>query len=190
MVGRRGQRQGRRVEHPSVVQQRRAVLKIQPLATNILARRDRLERLHHAVAGGAGVFLDQNGVGTLGHHAACEDTHRLAGSEHAGERFAGRRLADHAQARRRARNVGGAHRVTVHGRGVERRLGAQRGKRRGQDTVGAVGDRQGFGLEPSGPGKQPGQGLVDRHQAHGVSLRRRRARHRICRRFFQAGECR
>ena len=46
-----------------------------------------------------GVFLDDDGVGAVGDHAAGKDPHRLAGADRPLERAAGRDLADHLEPR-------------------------------------------------------------------------------------------
>ena len=48
-----------------------------------------------------GIFLDHDGVGAVGDHAAGKDPHRLAGAKRLVERPAGRDLADHLEPRRR-----------------------------------------------------------------------------------------
>ena len=72
-----------------------------------------------------GVFLDHDGVGALGDHAAGKDPHRLARADRLFERPSGRDLADHLEPRRACGGVGGAHRIAVHRRHRLRRLGAQ-----------------------------------------------------------------
>ena len=77
----------------------------------------------------------------VGQHAAGEDARGFAGADVAGERPAGRDLADHAQMRGRARDVGGAHRIAVHGGDVLRRLGAPRREIFGQHAAFGVVER-------------------------------------------------
>ena len=48
---------------------------------------------------GHGVFLDHDGVGAFGDHAAGEDPDRLARAKRLVERAAGRDFADHLKAR-------------------------------------------------------------------------------------------
>ncbi len=73
-----------------------------------------------------GVFLDDDGVGAFGDHAAGKDPDRLARAKRLVERAAGRDLADHLEPRPGGRCIGGAHRIAVHRRHRLRRLGAQR----------------------------------------------------------------
>ena len=83
-----------------------------------------------------------------GHRTAGEDPDRLARTDDAVVRAARRRLPDLAQRGRRPGDVVRAHRVTVHRRDGDRRLGDARAHFRRQDP--AQGVRQPHGLDARG----------------------------------------
>ena len=79
------------------------------------------------------------------------------------ERMAGRDLADHLERRRRAGDVGGAHRIAVHGGDGGRRLGAQRGEIVGEHAAMRVVERHAFARQRRGVGQHARQRFGDRH---------------------------
>ena len=113
-----------------------------------------------AVAGG--VFLDDDAVGAFGHGCAGEDAHGLAGADATSERVPGGGFADQLEARRQRRGIGGAHRVAVHGRGVEGRLRQARRKRLGENASVGGSNRNALRAERLCVSQQQRQRLVDR----------------------------
>ena len=67
----------------------------------------------------ADVFLDDDRVGAVGKGCAGKDAHRVAGTDAARVRPAGRTFPGEFQIAGNARDVGGAHRIAVHGGRVE-----------------------------------------------------------------------
>ena len=124
MVHARGQRQIAVGEADTARQQHVALAEVDAGGPDMPARPRGLGE-GDAIAIGHGIFLDHDGVGALGDHAAGEDPHRLAGPQRLVERPAGRDLADHLQMRPRGGGIRGAHRIAVHRRHRLRRLGAQ-----------------------------------------------------------------
>ena len=110
-----------------------------------------------------GVFLDDDGVGAVGDHAAGKDPHRLAGADCSVERPAGRDLADHLEPRRHMGGIGRAHRVAVHRRHRLRRLGPQRRDVARQHPVMRGIQRHHFLWQRLGAGKDGGKGIGNRH---------------------------
>ncbi len=114
-----------------------------------------------------GVFLDHDGVGAIGNHAAGEDPHRLAGADRPVERPAGRDLADHLEPGAGLRGIGRAHRIAVHRRHRLRRLGAQRRDVARQHAVVGRIERDHFLGQRLGAGENGGKRVGNRHQCHG-----------------------
>ena len=114
-----------------------------------------------------GVFLDDDGVGAIGDHAAGKDPHRLAGADFSVERPAGRDLADHLEPRRDMVGVGRAHRIAVHRRHRLRRLGPQRRDVARQHAVMGGVQRDHLLGQRLGAGEDGGKGIGNRHQRHG-----------------------
>jgi hypothetical protein len=98
--------------------------KIQPDRTHETARLDRSFDLH-AITFGARVLLERDGVCSPGQQAAREDAHGLAWPELPVVGAARGRAADQAQSSIARRQIGRAHRVAIHRRGVAGRLVAQ-----------------------------------------------------------------
>jgi hypothetical protein len=96
-----------------------------------------------AIAGALGIFLDNDVVCSRRHGGTGEDAYRLASRDGAGKQMAGCSFADHLQLGRKARQIRRAHRVAVHGRGVEWWLGELGSQRLGQHAAarGLDGDR-------------------------------------------------
>ena len=102
-----------------------------------------------------------------GTHAAGEDARRFAGADRALERMPGGDFADELEPRRRGRDIGGAHRIAVHGGDVGRRLRAQRREVGGEHAAVRVRERRGFGRQRLGVREHARERLRDRHQRHG-----------------------
>ena len=90
------------------------------------------------------IFLDHDGVGAIGDHAAGKDPNRLAAADRPVEWPSGRDLADHLESAPACGGVGRPHRVTVHRRHRLRRLGAQRREVARQHTAMAGIERDHF----------------------------------------------
>jgi hypothetical protein len=78
------------------------------------------------------VFLDDDRIGSGRQRSTSEDAHGLAGCDGAGKGMPRRRRADHSEAGRQASDVTCAHRVSIHGGGIEGWLRQQRGQWLGQ----------------------------------------------------------
>jgi hypothetical protein len=87
------------------------------------------------------------------------------------ESGAGRDFGDDAQVGRHLFDIGGTHRIAVHRRHREGRLGAARRDIFGQHPADRVGDRHLFGRQGFQRRQQPRQGFFDRD--HRVTLPRR-----------------
>ena len=106
-----------------------------------------------AITVALGVFLDNDGVGALRHHAASKDARRFAALKLPRERPAGGDLADDLQLHRRVDHVGGANGVAVHGGNVGWRLRAPRRERIGKDAPLGVAKRNLFSPQRGGLGE-------------------------------------
>jgi hypothetical protein len=95
--------------------------KIQPDRTHESPRLDRSFDLH-AITFGARVLLERDGVCSPGQQAAREDAHGLAWPELLVVGAARGRAADQAQSSMARHQIGRAHRVAIHRRGVAGRL--------------------------------------------------------------------
>ena len=135
-------------------------------------RRPRLDDDPRAV--GVRVFLDDDRVGAARHRAAGEDPDRLARADDAVVGAPRRRLPDPAQRGRRPGDVVRAHRVAVHRRDGDRRLGDARAHLRRQDP--AQGVRQPHGLDARGRERieDPSPRLGDGNHRRLTPPRRRR----------------
>ncbi len=91
----------------------------------------------------------------------------LSGADTAGERPAGGNLADDLQAYGGGSHVGGTHGVTVHGRDIGRRLGAQRFEIVGQHAAVGFLERHLVGRQRLGMRQYLFKRLGDRNQRHG-----------------------
>ena len=123
------------------------------------------------VAVALGQLLDDNRIGAGRHKAAGENARRLSGADTAGERPAGGNLADDLQAYRGVGHVGRAHGVTVHGRDIGRRLGAQRFEIVGQHAAVGFRERHLVGRQRAGMRQYLFKRLGDRNQRHGSHSR-------------------
>ena len=94
-----------------------------------------------------GQFLHHDGVGTGRHEAAGEDAGGFAGADLGRKRPAGGNFADDFQAGRGGSDIAGAHRVTVHGRDIGRRLGAARFEIESENAAGGLVERHLFGRQ-------------------------------------------
>ena len=114
-----------------------------------------------------GIFLDDDGVGAIGDHAAGEDPDRFAGADRSFERTARRDLADHLQPRGGIGRIGRADRIAVHRRHRLRRLGAQgRDVARQHPVIGGI-ERDHFFRQRLGACENRPQRVGNRHQGHG-----------------------
>ncbi len=113
-----------------------------------------------------GIFLDHDGVGALGDHAAGEDPHRLACANRLVERPAGRDLANHRKTRPGEGRIRRAHRIAVHRRHRLRRLGTQcRDIARQHPVIGRI-QRDHFFRQRLSSCKDGGKRISNRHQRH------------------------
>ena len=110
------------------------------------------------------ILLKEDRVGPFRDRCAGEDAHGLALADRPCVSLAGGRGADHREPRGEGGHILRAHRVAIHGRGVERRLGPQRRKRPGENAPVSLRDRHAFGFERPGAGKEPSQRLFDGQQ--------------------------
>ena len=94
-----------------------------------------------------GVLLDQDRVGAGGNRRASGDADRLAGAVRSGEPVAGGGHADELQPGGQGGDIGGAHRVTVHGGGREGRTVAIGHQWVGKHPAGGLGDGDGLDVE-------------------------------------------
>ena len=116
------------------------------------------------------VFLDHDGIGAIGNHAAGEDARGLARTDRAIERPARRDLADHLQPCLRPRSVGGAHRIAVHRRHRLRRLRAPGGDIARQHAMMRGLQRHHLLRHRLAAFKDRGKGVGNGHQRHGRLL--------------------
>ena len=119
------------------------------------------------IAVDAGVFLDDDGIGAVGDHAAGKDPHRFAAAYLALERAAGGDLADHLQPRGKIGGIRRAHRIAVHRRHRLRRLRPPCGDVARQDAMMRGIERYGFFGQRFGAGKDRSKRIGDGHQGHG-----------------------
>ena len=131
---------------------------------------DRGFRDRDVAAIGPGVFLDDDGVGAVGNHAAGKNPHRFACANRSFERPAGRDLADHLKSHRRIGGIRRAHRIAVHRRHRLRRLGAQRRDVARQHAMMGGVQRDHFFGQRFGARENGSQRVGNRHQCHGKSL--------------------
>ena len=115
------------------------------------------------------VFLDDDGVGAVGDHAAGKNPHRFAGAYLARERAAGRDLADHLQPRGEIGGIRCAHRITVHRRHRLRRLRAPCGDVARQHAMKGGVERGHFLRQRLCACEDRGKGVGNRHQGHSES---------------------
>ena len=113
--------------------------------------------------GAGNVLLHHDRVGTGGQRGAGEDARRVARSHIAGIAMAGGAFARHAP---RPGPIGPADGVTVHGGGIERRLGEPCRHIAGQDAAMRGGDRDDFGRQRHNTGQQPVKRHGNRQQRH------------------------
>ena len=116
-----GEHEGGRVEAPAGGEQHLALGEVDAPAAHVRALLDAFAD-ENRVAVALGVLLDDDGVGALRQRRTREDAHGLAAAEGAGEALPGRRLADHGETLRQARQIRRAERIAVHGRRGKRRL--------------------------------------------------------------------
>ncbi len=99
------------------------------------------------------VLLNDDGIRASRHRRAGIDPHRFAGTNLATEAGSRRGLANHREARRQCRHIRGAHRIPIHGRGIEGRLRQAGGEILGEhaaESASASGTRSGSsGSSPS-----------------------------------------
>jgi hypothetical protein len=115
-----------------------------------------------------GVFLDQDGVGAVGHRGAGKDADRLALADGAAMAAAGRRLTGDGEPGA-GEGVRGADRVAVHGRGGEGRLVAGGERVGGQNPAGGVGQRDFLGAGGIDQSEDAGEGVGDWEQHYSAS---------------------
>ena len=108
------------------------------------------------------ILLDDDGVGAARHRAAGEDADRLAGADRAIESMAGGSHADYPETRRCACDIGGAHRIAIHGACGKRRLVACRFEIAGGDAAKGAIELDDFGTERFDARNNAGLGFVDR----------------------------
>ena len=118
-----------------------------------------------------GVLLDDDRVGAGRQHAAGEDARRLAGADACPANGWPAATSPISLSRAGTRDVGGAHRIAVHGGDVGGRLRAQRREIGGEHAAVRLGERRGLGRQRLGPREHAGERLGDRHQRHGLLLR-------------------
>ena len=82
------------------------------------------------------------------------------------EAAARRRDANQPEPRRKGGHVGRAHRVTIHGGGIERRLGEPRREVPASTRPRACLERHALGLERVKPVQHAGESFSDRQQSH------------------------
>ena len=142
-----------------------------------------------AVAVAAGHFLDDDGIGAGGITPPVKMRAASPGSDRCGKRPAGRHFADDMKARRRLRDVGGAHRIAVHRRDIRRRLGAQRLEIEASTRPSASSSGTSSGGSGVGLCKHALQRLGDREQRHGIHSSTSRDNGRNGRRSFRRAGC-
>ena len=155
-----------RRQPPAGLQQHVALGEIEALAPHIAAAPRGFEH-PHPVAVALGVLLDDDRVGAGRHRRAGEDARRLARADMAAEPGPGRHLGDDAQFDRDLAEIVGAHRIAVHRRDRERRLGAARGDILGEHPAEPVGERDLLGRQGFDQGQQARQRFFDRN--HGFA---------------------
>ena len=139
--------------------------KSSPLWANVAAERRWL--LHFDdIAVARGQFLDHHRVGGLRQHTAGKDARGFAGRQRRGEWAAGGDFANHFKSRRRARHIGSAHGVSVHGRHVGRRLGTARLEIVGEHAAVGIGERHFVRGQRLGLSQNLLQRLRNRQQRH------------------------
>ncbi len=165
-VHRREQPDVARGQPPPGLQQRVARGEIEAFAPHIAATAGAFEH-PYAVAVPLGVFLDDDRVGAGRHRRPGKDARRLASADMAAKPGPGRHFGDDAQFDRDPAEIVGAHRIAVHRRDRERRLGAARGDILGEHPAEPVGERYLLGRQGFDQSQQPRQRFFDRY--HGVA---------------------
>ena len=112
------------------------------------------------------VLLNDDGIRAFRHRRAGKDPHRFAGTNLTAEAGSRRSLANHREARRQCRHIRGAHRIAIHGRGVEGRLRQARGEILGEHAAERVRERHAFGFERIEPVRDAGESFSDGEQRH------------------------
>jgi hypothetical protein len=111
-------------------------MEIKALGANIARVRTALAHAHRGSAASRRlrdrVFLNDDRISSDRQRSAGENAYGLSGSNAAGKGMPRRCGADHSEGGRQPSDIGGAHGIAVHGGGIERRLGQQRGQRLGQ----------------------------------------------------------
>ena len=113
-----------------------------------------------------GILLDGDGVGAVRHRRASEDAHRLARTDTALEARTSRGFADQLQRCRERGHVGRAHRIAVHGRGIEGRLSQRRGKIGGKHPAMRLGNGDVLRLERRKALQDKRERIVDGKERH------------------------
>ena len=114
------------------------------------------------IASALGVLLEDDGVGPGRHRRAGEDAARGAGGQRPIAGVARPHLIDDRQRDAGSGDVGGAHRVAVHGRVVPRGQQAPRDDRRGEHAPGGLGELDALGRARLDALEHAGEGFVDR----------------------------
>ena len=116
------------------------------------------------------ILLNDNRVRTCRQNAAGEDPCGLPRTNAPAERMSGRNFAHHLQPRRNCRHIGGAHRVTIHGRHIGRGLRPQRLQINSQHATVGLGKWNGLRGQRFDIGEHAGKRLLNRYQSHGLLL--------------------
>jgi hypothetical protein len=116
------------------------------------------------------VLLDHDSVPALRHRRAREDADRLARRDASLKAASSDARSDDAERSRRRRDVLRPDRIAIHGRGGERRLGAERRHIRGKTALEAELDRHVFRSDRLfDAGEHAPERLLDRQEAHSGS---------------------
>jgi len=124
-----------------------------------------------AVARAFRILLDDDRIGALWHGGAGEDTHGLASPDAACEAVPRLRFPDHGQACVRIAGVGRAHRIAVHGGGIERRLRQLGDHVLRKHAAGRIEEPYALGSDDGDAVENAGQRLFDGNERHDQSSR-------------------
>jgi hypothetical protein len=108
-----------------------------------------------------GILLDHDRVCAFRHRRSREDAHGFTLTDALLEASTRSRDANHLKPRGKGRDVGRAHRVTIHGRGSEGRLGDPRRKVLGDHAALPIFERDALGPERGEPIEHAGKSLID-----------------------------
>ena len=164
MVHGRGEHQLARAEPCPGAKQHLAFGEVLTARPDVAARRSIIDRDH--AGRHLGVLLDHHSVGALRHRSAGENAHGLALLDLAVETASRKRLADQPKRGGEYRHIRGPHGITVHGRGIEGRLGEMRRDVLGEHAAARLLKLHTLRLERFEPLRHAGESFSDGEECH------------------------